>query len=252
MRKSLTKDKMNEYKVAGKCFKCSDMGHLSKDRPRQMMVRPPAHLHSAGAAVDYASIDRLHSFKSATTLGLMSVGLISTDISTQENSAVDSVLIASLLMKLYRAVPFVFDYDSNPENWPYSLTCFRMIPCNEVDFMIYDWHTNDEHLVMRVQLLDPLFDLIQWIFVEKCAIEDQLLTGLQIPRPIPEPMLGFLRSTTRDGELSGDDHPSEQLLTLLRVSLLIGTPYHFNDNQGAGRARVYTTDQFQIKTSERP
>jgi hypothetical protein len=117
---------------------------------------------------------------------------MSVTIDSELEDAIDAVLVAKALFELRQAVPFVFDFYNDPINDPFSATRFGMTHWTSTEFMILDGHTNDEHVVLRSQLMDPDFDLVSWLFAEKCKIEDQLLDGPVIEKDIPEELSAFL------------------------------------------------------------
>ncbi|KAJ7921742.1 hypothetical protein B0H13DRAFT_2318061 [Mycena leptocephala] len=72
-------------------------------------------------------------------------------------------------------VPFVFDYFGDPDDDPLAEDRFTVVPTQE-GWLVCDAHTDDDHEILRSQLLDPDFDFIMFLYNEKWKIEDQLHT----------------------------------------------------------------------------
>ena len=137
---------MADYHAQGKCFECGDTGHLSKDCLKRTRACPPANLCSASASVrPPVDTDHFDSLRMATLMGLLSISL---DVRPDSNDlyvAVNEVLIAHTLHKLYNAVPFAQDFSSNITNDPMSPSCFQMELVTNNDFQLTDFHTGDTY-----------------------------------------------------------------------------------------------------------
>ncbi|KAF8166634.1 hypothetical protein K438DRAFT_2065536 [Mycena galopus ATCC 62051] len=157
----LTKEQMNEYCAQGKCFTCSETGHLSKDCPQNNRLKPPGKKGGIGvASVLFADIEQLRDLKDAESLGVYSVDIEQVEVSAEQLAAVDEVLV---------------------ERIPYAEDRFTIIPI-PTGWYISDGHTNDSHEISHTQLLDPEFDFIMYLYNEKWKVEDQMLTENHLQR----------------------------------------------------------------------
>ncbi|TFY52877.1 hypothetical protein EVG20_g10362 [Dentipellis fragilis] len=206
-KSQLSKEQMNEYHAQGKCFECGEAGHIGKNCPKKCTARPPASLRAA--TVDFSEIRRLDALRAADSLGLMSIEFTNRTHNPELEAAMDDVLVAHTLDTLRNAVPFVFDYFHDPNNSPYSATRFQLDRWSLTEFILWDWHTCDSHIISRADLLSGDFNIAAWLYDEKAKIEDQLLTGYpdnHLPRP-PSP------SPSRIWQLCHGDEPEHEEIT---------------------------------------
>jgi len=150
------------------------------------------------------------------------------------DKAIDDVLMAYTLRRLYDAAPFVNDYYTMPDNDPMSPICFDIKPLGDGEFMLLDRHMRDTHYASHEQLMDPEFDLLSWLFLEKAEME---INGL------------LFQGCTERTDISERVHTDaiQPLLNGLRDDLIISIPYYFDDLSTDERVQdAYHLDRFEL------
>ncbi|KAH7902880.1 hypothetical protein BJ138DRAFT_257217 [Hygrophoropsis aurantiaca] len=67
------------------------------------------------------------------------------------------------------------DEELNPQNSPYQDDRFSMSVLTEWSFVLTDRHSGEDHEVIRDDLMNPEFDLVHWLFVQKSNRFDELI-----------------------------------------------------------------------------
>ncbi|KAJ7204614.1 hypothetical protein C8J57DRAFT_1542179 [Mycena rebaudengoi] len=113
--RKLTKEEMNEYHAQNKCFSCGTVGHLSKDCPDNNELNPKNNKISS-ASISFNRVEELRSLKDAQLLGVFSLTIEPMERTAEHMRAIDEVLVAKMYSELRAAVPFQFDYFSDPDD----------------------------------------------------------------------------------------------------------------------------------------
>ncbi|KAK7012675.1 hypothetical protein R3P38DRAFT_3364494 [Favolaschia claudopus] len=171
---NLTKEQMAEYRAQGKCFTCGEKEHLSKDCPKNNELKPKGGM--TAATISFAEVDRLQGLREAVDFGVFSMKIEPVQFTAEHLRAIDDVLVAKMYADLRQAVPFVFDYFDDDEDSPFDLDRFNITPTQH-GWLIWDHHNNDDHEVLRTDLLNPDFDLIDFLVSQKWKIQDLLCTA---------------------------------------------------------------------------
>lgn len=153
---------------------------MLKDCPKKQQVRAPA---ARAVQVDFGEIERLRAVKVANSLGLMAaLPVRHTALSEVEvTSAQNEVLVLRALCILNDAVPLPFDNLEGSRS-PLDLERFDMYLTTDEEFVLTDHHSGETHLVQRADLMNPSFDFVHWLVVQKANRFDELET---VTREVP-------------------------------------------------------------------
>lgn len=173
-------EKKNRLRSEGRCFQCESKEHMLKDCPKKQQVRAPA---ARAVQVDFGEIERLRAVKVANSLGLMAaLPVRHTALSEVEvTSAQNEVLVLRALCILNDAVPLPFDNLEGSRS-PLDLERFDMYLTTDEEFVLTDHHSGETHLVQRADLMNPSFDFVHWLVVQKANRFDELET---VTREVP-------------------------------------------------------------------
>ncbi|KAJ6631648.1 hypothetical protein B0H10DRAFT_1938479 [Mycena sp. CBHHK59/15] len=247
----------------GKCFTCASTEHMSKDCPKRSQLKPKVGV--ASATVDFAEVERLRNLKAAQSLGIFVVDVVQVQPDAAHISAINEVLVAKMYSELYTAVPFVFDHFNDPDNSPFAENRFKIIE-TQLGWLICDRHTDDDHEVLRTQLLDSGFNFIEWLYMEKCKVEDEIRlrrdwvhtasaemasdgSHERGPRDdIPDTFRQFMYSIYHDPDEPG---MAEELINSILEDFRVGVPYSFDSERVEDREEVYSRQRFTLTYSER-
>ncbi|KAF7375484.1 DNA/RNA polymerase [Mycena sanguinolenta] len=161
---NLTRAQKDEYRAQGKCFTCGETTHLSKDCPQNNSVKPKWGV--GAASVSFGEVERLRNLRDANALGLFSLKFEQPRLTPEYLAALDDVLVERMRAELHVAVPFSWDCLDDPceESGEHPLDKDRFVisPVAE-GWVIVDRHLEIHHELLRTQLLDSDFSLIEFI-----------------------------------------------------------------------------------------
>ncbi|KAG5634082.1 hypothetical protein H0H81_003468, partial [Sphagnurus paluster] len=177
-KSSLSKEEKNELLAAGKCFKCRETGHLSRNCPKGNSVhssrRGPPGIASFNIGVDLEEAERLRDLAEATEtihLGAISVGdeMAHGTWRTQ----LGDLAAERAMAVLEGAMPYPGD---GPRAYPGETRFLVYRTEGGLHALIDTEETEDEVTISTSLLFDSTFNLPEWYAAHKAALQGQVLT----------------------------------------------------------------------------